>query len=123
MLHEALTARADPLHLARVFGLSHTTASRYTLIACDLLADQAGQNADAASWLVMDGVPVYDVQALLGHESYRTTERYAHLAPDPHDKVVQSWARRHEASVTHGRKLRTPFIGHPCWWAVLDLNQ
>jgi hypothetical protein len=40
VLHEALTARADPLHLALVFGLSHTTASKYTLIACDLLADQ-----------------------------------------------------------------------------------
>ena len=47
VLHEALTARADPLHLALVFGLSHTTASRYTLIACDLLAGQAGQDADA----------------------------------------------------------------------------
>ena len=45
VLHEALTARADPLHLALVFGLSHTTASRYTLIACDLLADQPGQDA------------------------------------------------------------------------------
>jgi integrase len=43
VLHEALTARADPLHLALVFGLSQTTASRYTLIACDLLA---GQPAD-----------------------------------------------------------------------------
>jgi hypothetical protein len=41
VLHEALTARADPLHLALVFGLSHTTASKYTLIACDLLAGQA----------------------------------------------------------------------------------
>lgn len=58
----------------------------------------------AASWLVIDGVPLYDVQALLGHESYRTTERYAHLAPDAHDKVVQSWARRHDASVTHERR-------------------
>jgi integrase len=58
----------------------------------------------AANWLVIDGVPLYDVQALLGHESYRTTERYAHLAPDAHDKVVQSWARRHEAPVTHERK-------------------
>jgi site-specific recombinase XerD len=56
----------------------------------------------AACWLVIDGVPLYDVQALLGHESYRTTERYAHLAPDAHDKVVQSWARHHDASVTHG---------------------
>jgi integrase len=31
----------------------------------------------AASWLVQDGVPLYDVQALLGHESFKTTERYA----------------------------------------------
>jgi integrase len=62
----------------------------------------------AASWLVIDGVPLYDVQALLGHESYRTTERYAHLAPDAHDKVVQSWARRHDASVTHERKQGRP---------------
>ena len=28
-----------------MFGLSHTTASKYTLIACGLLADQPGQNA------------------------------------------------------------------------------
>jgi integrase len=40
VLHEALTARADPLHLALVFGISQTTASKYTLIACDLAADQ-----------------------------------------------------------------------------------
>jgi len=45
VLHEALTARADPLHLALVFGLSHTTASKYTLIACDLLADQPAEAA------------------------------------------------------------------------------
>jgi integrase len=35
----------------------------------------------AASWLVQDGVPLYDVQALLGHEDYATTQRYALLAP------------------------------------------
>ncbi len=60
----------------------------------------------AASWLVQDGVPLYDVQMLLGHEDWR----YAHLAPpdgDAHDKVVQSWERRRasrmrlDASVTH----------------------
>ena len=45
VLHEALTARTDPLHLALVFGLSHTTASRYTLIACDLLPDQPAKAA------------------------------------------------------------------------------
>ncbi|GGV33855.1 hypothetical protein GCM10010182_67070 [Actinomadura cremea] len=48
----------------------------------------------AASWLVMDGVPLYDVQHLLGHESFTTTQRYAHLAPDHHDKVRASWERR-----------------------------
>ncbi|MER7131185.1 tyrosine-type recombinase/integrase [Streptosporangium saharense] len=48
----------------------------------------------AASWLVQDGVPLYDVQALLGHESFQTTQRYAHLAPDAHDKVIKSWERR-----------------------------
>jgi len=48
----------------------------------------------AASWLVQDGVPLYDVQALLGHESYATTQRYASLAPDAHDKVIESWQRR-----------------------------
>jgi site-specific recombinase XerD len=48
----------------------------------------------AASWLVQDGVPLYDVQHLLGHEDYSTTQRYAHLAPDAHSKVMESWARR-----------------------------
>jgi integrase len=48
----------------------------------------------AASWLVQDGVPLYDVQALLGHESFETTQRYAHLAPDAHEKVIKSWKAR-----------------------------
>jgi hypothetical protein len=45
VLHEALTVGADPLHLALVFNLSHTTASRYATIAQDLLDDQIEQTA------------------------------------------------------------------------------
>jgi integrase len=39
VLHEAMTAGPDPLHLALVFNLSHTTAGRYAAIAQKLLDD------------------------------------------------------------------------------------
>lgn len=48
----------------------------------------------AASWLVQDGVDLYRVQALLGHESFATTQRYAHLQPGAHDVIRESWKRR-----------------------------
>lgn len=34
-----------------------------------------------ASWLVQDGVPLYEVQTLMGHSSIAVTEIYAHLQP------------------------------------------
>ena len=41
-----------------------------------------------ASWLVMDGVSLYDVSKLLRHSNIRMTEKYAHLAPDYLHKAV-----------------------------------
>jgi len=58
----------------------------------------------AASWLVMDGVDLYRVQALLGHESFATTQRYAHLAPEAHDKVRESWRRMGDARALGTKK-------------------
>ena len=56
----------------------------------------------AASWLVQDGVSLYHVQHLLGHERSTTTERYAHLAPDAHNEVLESWKRRTSGTVSVG---------------------
>jgi hypothetical protein len=47
VLHEALTVGADPLHLALVFNLSHTAASRYATSAQNLLDDQMEVRQDA----------------------------------------------------------------------------
>jgi hypothetical protein len=62
----------------------------------------------AASWLVQDDVPLYDVQALLGHEDYASTQRYAHLTPDAHDRVLQSWNRRLGVPAAHELKRPVP---------------
>jgi site-specific recombinase XerD len=43
--------------------------------------------------LVQDGVPLYDVGALLGHSSPSVTARYAHLRPDAHGVVEAAWDR------------------------------
>lgn len=45
----------------------------------------------AASWQVMSGVALYQVQHLLGHEKPTTTQRYAHLDPTKHDAVLAAW--------------------------------
>ena len=34
-----------------------------------------------ASWLVQSGVPIYEVQLLMGHSTIRVTQIYSHLVP------------------------------------------
>jgi integrase len=46
ILHEALTAGPDPLHLALVFNLSHSAASRYTGLALQLLDGEIERSAE-----------------------------------------------------------------------------
>ncbi len=61
----------NTLHRAKLPGSLHWTRHSY------------------ASHLVMAGVPLRTVQTLLGHSSIKTTERYAHLAPDYLKRVVK----------------------------------
>jgi integrase len=47
----------------------------------------------AASWLMQDGVPLYDVKGLLRHASIQTTMRYAHLQPGRHERIEDTWSK------------------------------
>jgi integrase len=42
-----------------------------------------------ASWLVQDGLSLYEVSKLLGHSTITMTERYSHLAPQNYEKSVK----------------------------------
>jgi len=41
------------------------------------------------SWLAMRGVPIQQIQAILGHSTTNVTERYSHLAPDTLDRAME----------------------------------
>ncbi|GAB6147010.1 tyrosine-type recombinase/integrase [Desulfocicer niacini] len=43
-----------------------------------------------ASWLVMEGISLYEVKELLGHASLTMTERYSHLAPDRNRRAADT---------------------------------
>lgn len=56
-----------------------------------------------ASWLVMQGTPLYYVSKLLGHSSIQMTERYAHLAPDMAKSEVERMFNNQEEEKPKGR--------------------
>jgi integrase len=48
----------------------------------------------AASSLLHDGVLMFEVQQILGHESIKTTEKYSHHDPNAHAKIKEAWNSR-----------------------------
>lgn len=61
-------------------------------LACDLAGVSGARLHDLrhtfASWLVQDGVPLQEVQRLLGHVSINTTQRYSHLGVSQQERVL-----------------------------------
>jgi integrase len=43
-----------------------------------------------ASWLAMQGTPIYTIAQLMGHKSITMSERYAHLSPDHKKEAVKN---------------------------------
>lgn len=58
-----------------------------------------------ASWLVMNGISLYDVKKLLGHATLTMTERYAHLAPDRNKKAAQTMEAVFQKNADQGNKI------------------
>jgi len=64
-----------------------------------------------ASWLVQEGVPIYEVKELLRHKSISTTEKYAHLAPTEtakHVDLIQIMGGLHTIRTLDEDKMRQP---------------
>ncbi len=43
-----------------------------------------------ASWLAIQGTPLYTIAKLMGHKSLAISERYSHLSPDHKKHAVNS---------------------------------
>jgi len=50
-----------------------------------------------ASWLAIEGVPLYTISELMGHATLEMTKRYAHLCPDSKREAVAKIAGRTNA--------------------------
>ena len=62
-----------------------------------------------ASWLVMNGIALFEVSKLLRHSSIQMTERYAHLAPDHLHHAVGNLG--FSAHFQHSENLKQAVVG------------
>lgn len=74
---------------------------RAAKVACEKIAPERrakiGFHAlrhTAASWMVQDGVPIYEVAKILGQGSVYVTERYAHLQPGFSERGIDTLGAR-----------------------------
>ena len=58
-----------------------------------------------ASWLAIQGTPIYTIAKLMGHKSISMSERYAHLSPDHKKQAVMGLERAFNGKVLN-KKLR-----------------
>ena len=54
-----------------------------------------------ASWLAINGTPLYTIKELMGHKTLTMTERYAHLIPDHKNKAVRDMAETFRQAQTN----------------------
>jgi len=103
-LTEALSEHLNGRGL--VFGTLHYTnwRRRVWLPAVAGLTDPLPTFHDlrhtCATKLIADGVDIASVQAFMGHESLRTTERYIHAAPSARDRIRRILEERDAGAAT-----------------------
>lgn len=51
-----------------------------------------------ASWLAIQGTPLYTIKELMGHKTIEMTERYAHLLPDTKREAINQLAEKFTAN-------------------------
>jgi integrase len=57
-----------------------------------------------ASWLAIQGTPLYTIAKLMGHKSIVMSERYAHLSPDHKKDAVNSMSAIFSKASNQGKK-------------------
>ena len=60
-----------------------------------------------ASWLAINGTPLYTIKELMGHKTLAMTERYAHLFPDHKKQAVTDMAEVFRKAQTNEKTVPT----------------